>query len=80
MELQEQYAACQARKARLEASLQGASWERQCWEAGALAGLAYAVTQHVLRPLWLVHCESEFPLDRCAVHNLPRVVLTLLTR
>ncbi len=23
----------------------------------------------MLRPLWLVHCESEFPLDRCAVHS-----------
>jgi hypothetical protein len=45
------------------------SWERMCWEAGTFAGLAYALTQHVLRPLWLVHCESEFLLDRCAVHS-----------
>ena len=71
--MQEQYSACQTREAHLEASLQGVAWERRCWEAGALTGLAYAVTQHVLRPLWLVHCESEFPLDRCAVPNFPRV-------
>jgi hypothetical protein len=77
VELQEAFAACQAREARLEASLQGAIWERLCWEAGTFAGLAYGVTQHVLRPLWLVHCESEFPLDRCAMLHVVLFVLLL---
>jgi hypothetical protein len=66
VELQEVYASCQAREATLEVSLQGVQWERRCWEAGTFAGLAYGLTQHVLRPLWLIHFESEFPLDRCA--------------
>jgi hypothetical protein len=67
VELQEAFAACQAR---LEASLHETNWERVCWEAGTLAGPAYGVTQHVLRPLWMIHCKSEFPLDRCAVWDV----------
>jgi hypothetical protein len=70
VELQEAFAPCQAREARLEASLHETNWERVCWEAGTLAGLAYGVTQHVLRPLLLIHCESEFPLDRCAALHI----------
>jgi hypothetical protein len=53
VELQEEFAACQAREARLEASLQNVTWERLCWEAGTFAGLAYGLTQHILRPVIL---------------------------
>ena len=78
VELQEAYASCQVREARLEASLQETSWERRCWEAGTFAGLAYGLTQHVLRPLWLIHCESEFPLDRCALLHINLFFLSFI--
>ena len=69
-------ASCQASKAFLEASLQSEAVEATLWQASALAGAAYAVVQHVARPLWARHFETEFPLDRfvlvlyCCVINI----------
>jgi len=65
VELREQMALCQAARQRLEASAASAGLEVAAWETGALVGAAYAVTQHVARPLWERHFQTIFPPDRC---------------
>jgi len=65
VELREQLAGCQAARQRLEATAASSGLEIAAWEAGALCGLAYAVTQHVARPLWERCFQTVFPPDRC---------------
>ena len=62
--LREQMAACQASEARMENGLSSKSMEAAIWQASSLAGVAYALVQHVARPLWVRHFETDFPLDR----------------
>jgi hypothetical protein len=62
--LREQMAACQANEARLEAGLSSKAFEATVWQASSVAGVAYALIQHVARPLWARRFETEFPLDR----------------
>ncbi len=62
--LREQMASCKALEARMEAGLSSKSVEAAIWQASSLAGVAYALVQHVARPLWVRHFEIEFPLDR----------------
>ena len=64
MLLREQMAACQANEARLEAGLSSKAVEATIWQASSLAGVAYALVQHVARPLWARQFDTEFPLDR----------------
>ena len=76
MELQEVAASCQANKASLEVGLHHETVEAAIWQASALAGVAYAMVQHVARPLWVRRFETEFPLDRFVL-VLCVVLLTL---
>ena len=62
--LMEQMATCQASETRMENGLSSKTMEATIWQASSLAGLAYALVQHVARPLWVRHFETEFPLDR----------------
>ena len=62
--LREQMASCQASEARMEAGLSSKAMEATIWQASSLAGVAYALVQHVARPLWVRHFETDFPLDR----------------
>ena len=62
--LRAQMASCQASEARMEAGLSSKAMEATIWQASSLAGVAYALVQHVARPLWVRHFETEFPLDR----------------
>jgi hypothetical protein len=62
--LREQMAACQDSEAKMEAGLSSKSVKDAIWQASSLAGVAYALVQHVARPLWVRHFETEFPLDR----------------
>ena len=62
--LREQMAACQASEAKMEAGLSSTAMEATIWQASSLAGVAYALVQHVARPLWVRHFETDFPLDR----------------
>jgi hypothetical protein len=62
--LREQMAACQASEAKMEAGLSSKAMEATIWQASSLAGVAYALVQHVARPLWVRHFETDFPLDR----------------
>ncbi len=62
--LREQMASCQASEARMETGLSSKSVEAAIWQASSLAGVAYALVQHVARPLWVRHFETDFPLDR----------------
>ncbi len=62
--LREQMAACQASEAKMEDGLSSKAMEATIWQASSLAGLAYALVQHVARPLWVRHFETDFPLDR----------------
>ncbi len=57
-------AACQAAEAKVEAGLSSKALEASIWQASSLAGVAYALVQHVARPLWVRRFETEFPLDR----------------
>jgi hypothetical protein len=62
--LREQMASCQASEARMEAGFSSKAMEATIWQASSLAGVAYALVQHVARPLWVRHFETDFPLDR----------------
>ncbi len=62
--LREQMASCQASEAHMEAGLASKAMEATIWQASSLAGVAYALVQHVARPLWVRHFETDFPLDR----------------
>ena len=62
--LREQMAACQASETKMEAGLSSKAMEATIWQASSLAGVAYALVQHVARPLWVRHFETDFPLDR----------------
>ncbi len=62
--LREQMASCQASEARMEADFSSKAMEATIWQASSLAGVAYALVQHVARPLWVRHFETDFPLDR----------------
>ncbi len=62
--LREQMASCQASEARMETGLSSKAMEATIWQASSLAGVAYALVQHVARPLWVRHFETDFPLDR----------------
>ncbi len=62
--LREQMTSCQASEARMEAGLSSKAMEATIWQASSLAGVAYALVQHVARPLWVRHFETDFPLDR----------------
>jgi hypothetical protein len=48
----------------MENGLSSKSMEAAIWQASSLAGVAYALVQHVARPLWVQHFETDFPLDR----------------
>jgi len=65
VQLREQLAACQAARQQSEAATASAGLEVMAWEAGTLVGAAYAVGQHVARPLWERHFQTVFPPDRC---------------
>jgi hypothetical protein len=62
--LREQMTACQASEAKMEAGFSSKAMEATIWQASSLAGVAYALVQHVARPLWVRHFETDFPLDR----------------
>jgi hypothetical protein len=62
--LREQMSACQANEARLETGLSSKAFEATLWQASSLVGVAYALLQHVARPLWARRYGTEFPLDR----------------
>ncbi len=76
--LREQMAACQASEAKMEAGLSSTAMEATIWQASSLAGVAYALVQHVARPLWVRHFETDFPLDRLVTPTWIIVCLIVL--
>ena len=64
MATREALATCQGAEADLATGLHHSQWEALAWESGALVGLTYGLLQHVARPLWVQHFQTEFPLDR----------------
>ncbi len=76
--LREQMAACQASEAKMEAGFSSKAMEATIWQASSLAGVAYALVQHVARPLWVRHFETDFPLDRLVTPTWIIVCLIVL--